>query len=162
MSSFNTQRSIKIILKSRAFIFTILMIVLVFLCLYYNSNYQSHLEYPDSSLILKDYPLGGTVSVSGVVTNSYNDGFLLSDNYHGTAVNYHVLSNQKLEIGDEAEVLGTLIPNYTIKSSKILVITKFDYEFMLLRSFLVVIIFILLFRRYWRFNISKMEFRRVK
>lgn len=138
------------------------MIVLVFLCLYYNSNYQSHLEYPDSSLILKDYPLGGTVSVSGVVTNSYNDGFLLSDNYHGTAVNYHVLSNQKLEIGDEAEVLGTLIPNYTIKSSKILVITKFDYEFMLLRSFLVVIIFILLFRRYWRFNISKMEFRRVK
>ena len=138
------------------------MIVLMFLCLYYNSNYQSHLEYPDSSLILKDYPLGGTVSVSGVVTNSYNDGFLLSDNYHGTAVNYHVLSNQELEIGDEAEVLGTLIPNYTIKSSKILVITKFDYEFMLLRSFLVVIIFILLFRRYWRFNISKMKFRRVK
>ncbi|SCG85841.1 hypothetical protein [Methanobacterium congolense] len=138
------------------------MIVLMFLCLYYNSNYQSHLEYPDSSLILKDYPLGGTVSVSGVVTNSYNDGFLLSDNYHGTAVNYHVLSNQKLEVGDEAEVLGTLIPNYTIKSSKILVITKFDYEFMLLRSFLVVIIFILLFRRYWRFNISRMEFRRVK
>jgi hypothetical protein len=134
----------------------------MFLCLYYNSNYQSHLEYPDSSLILKDYPLGGTVSVSGVVTNSYNDGFLLSDNYHGTAVNYHVLSNQKLEVGDEAEVLGTLIPNYTIKSSKILVITKFDYEFMLLRSFLVVIIFILLFRRYWRFNISRMEFRRVK
>jgi hypothetical protein len=162
MSSFNTHRSIKIILKSRAFIFTILMIVLMFLCLYYNSNYQSHLEYPDSSLILKDYPLGGTVSVSGVVTNSYNDGFLLSDNYHGTAVNYHVLSNQKLEVGDEAEVLGTLIPNYTIKSSKILVITKFDYEFMLLRSFLVVIIFILLFRRYWRFNISRMEFRRVK
>ena len=138
------------------------MIVLMFLCLYYNSNYQSHLEYPDSSLILKDYPLGGTVSVSGVVTNSYNDGFLLSDNYHGTAVNYHVLSNQKLEVGDEAEVLGTLIPNYTIKSSKILVITKFDYEFMLLRSFLIVIIFILLFRRYWRFNISRMEFRRVK
>ena len=138
------------------------MIVLMFLCLYYNSNYQSHLEYPDSSLILKDYPLGGTVSVSGVVTNSYKDGFLLSDNYHGTAVNYHVLSKQKLEVGDEAEVLGTLIPNYTIKASKILVITKFDYEFMLLRSFLVVIIFILLFRRYWRFNISRMEFRRVK
>lgn len=138
------------------------MILLMLLCLYYNSNYQSHLEYPDSSMILKDYPLGETVSVSGAVTNSYSDGFLLSDNYHGTAVNYHVLSSQKLEVGDEAEVLGTLIPDYTIKSSKILVITKFDYDFMLLRSFVVVILLILLFRRYWRFDVSRMEFQRVK
>ena len=153
---------LKNIVKKRIFIFTVLAAILVLLCLYYNTNYQSHLEYPDSSMILKDYPLGETVSVSGEVTNRYGDGFRLSDNYHGVAVNYHVVSDQKLEVGDEAEVLGTLMPNYTVKSSKILVITKFDYKFMLLRSFLIIIVFILLFRRYWRFNISRMEFRRVR
>ena len=45
-------------------------------------------------------------------------------------VNYHVLSNQKLEVGDEPEVLGTLMPNNTIKASKIVVIDDFDYKFM--------------------------------
>lgn len=134
----------------------------MFLCLYYNTNYQAHLEHPDSSMILKDYPLGETVSVSGRVTMIYGDGFLLSDNYHGTAVNYHVVSNHEVKVGDEGEVLGTLMPNYTVKASKILLITDFDYKFMLLRSFLVIIIFILLFRRYWRFNISRMEFRRLR
>lgn len=137
------------------------MILLLLLCLYYNTNYQLH-QHPDSGGILENYPLGETVSVSGVVTQIYGDGFLLLDNYHVTLVNYHVLSTQKLEVGDEPEVLGTLMPNNTIKASKIVVIDDFDYNFMLLRSFIGLIIFLLLFRHYWRFDISRMEFRRVR
>ena len=77
-------------------------------------------------------------------------------------VNYTVYSPQNVSTGDSVEVLGILGNSYSISASKILVISAFDYQFMIFRSAVIFLIFIYFFRRYWRFNFEKMEFRRLK
>lgn len=149
-------------LHNRKFIFILLLLALIFLIVYYVSNYQQHLENPNTGIILKSYPLGQTVAVSGEVTSINNGSFTLQDDYHNIQVNYTIYSPEELSVGDEAEVLGTLEDNYQISASKILVITTFEYNFMLLRSGIAVLIFLFFFFRYWRFDFEKFEFRRVR
>lgn len=152
----------KNLLKNRKFIFIVLLLALILLVAYYISNYEQHLENPNTGIILKSYPLGQTVAVSGDVTSVGDGYFTIQDDYHNIQVNYTVYSPEKLSVGDEAEVLGTLGSNYQISASKILIITSFDYNFMLLRSGIAVLIFLFFFFRYWRFDFKKFEFRRVK
>ena len=63
---------------------------------FYASNYQQHLENPNTSIILKSYPLGETVAVTGVVTEVNNNSFIIRDNYHGIDVNYTIYSTEKV------------------------------------------------------------------
>jgi cytochrome c-type biogenesis protein CcmE len=150
------------VITNRKFILISLVLALILLCSYYESNYEQHLEYPDISNILKNYPIGQTVSVSGNVGDVYNGSFILSDVYHNIEVNYTVYSPEKVSRGDNVEVLGVLGNSYSITASKILVISGFDYHFMILRSVVVLLIFIYFFRRYWHFDFKKMVFRRLK
>jgi len=83
MTKEHPKSTMKKIVTSRKFIFVGLLLALVLLSIYYVSNYQQHLEHPNTGVILKNYPLGETVAVSGVVTAVHNDGFTLLDNYHG-------------------------------------------------------------------------------
>ncbi|MBZ2167095.1 hypothetical protein [Methanobacterium spitsbergense] len=156
------KQPLKNIFKSRKFILIGLVLALILLCIYYESNYQQHQEYPNTSIILKNYPIGQTVSVSGVVTEVNNDNFILLDKYQGIEVKYTVYSTQKISNRDQVEVLGVLGNSYQISPSKILVISSFDYNFMLLRSGIALLIFLFFFRRYWRFDFKKMEFKRLK
>lgn len=148
------------LVKDRRFIFFGLLIVLIILSVYFASNYQNHLENPNTSTIVKNYPLGETVAVSGVVSDVHEGGFNLSDEYHGMDINYTVTSEENVSKGDQVEVLGILQPSYRVNATKILVITSFDYSFMLLRSALVALIFLFFFFRYWEFDLKKLEFRR--
>lgn len=148
------------LVKDRRFIFFGLLIVLIILSVYFASNYQKHLENPNTSTIVKNYPLGETVAVSGVVSDVHEGGFNLSDEYHGMDINYTVTSEENVSKGDQVEVLGILQPSYRVNATKILVITSFDYSFMLLRSALVALIFLFFFFRYWEFDLKKLEFRR--
>jgi hypothetical protein len=152
---------LKRILSSRKFIFIGLLLVLVLLCTYYVSNYQQHLENPNTSVIIKNYPLGETVAVAGSVLDIRSDSFTILDEYHGTDVTYTIISTEKPSVGDEVEVLGVLGDSNSVFASKILVISSFDYNFMLLRSAIAVLIFLFFFRRYWRFDFHKFEFRRL-
>ena len=153
---------IKKIIFNRKYILIGLLLALILMSIYYASNYQQHLENPNTSIILKNYPLGETVAVAGVVTEVNNNSFIIQDNYHGIEVNYTIYSTEKVSIADQVEVLGILEDSYQITASKILVISNFDYNFMLLRSGLGLLIFLFFFRRYWRFEFKKMEFRRLK
>lgn len=150
------------VITDRKFILISLVLALILLCSYYESNYEQHLEYPDTSIILKNYPTGQTVSVSGNVEEVFNDSFILSDVYHNIQVNYTVYSPEKVSIGDNVEVLGVLGNSYNINASKILVVSGFDYHFMIYRSAIILLIFIYFFRRYWRFDFRKMVFRRLR
>ena len=150
------------IFKSRKSILIGLLLALILLSVYYASNYQQHLENPNTSIILKSYPLGETVAVTGVVEEVNNNSFLIRDNYHGIEVNYTIYSTENVSKDDQVEVLGILGDSYQISASKILIISNFDYDFMLLRSGLGLLIFLFFFRRYWRFDFKKMEFRRFK
>jgi cytochrome c-type biogenesis protein CcmE len=162
MTKEHPENTLKKIVTSRKFMFVGLLLALILLSIYYVSNYQQHLEHPNTSVILKNYPLGETVAVSGIVTAVHNDGFTLLDKYHGIGVNYTVFSPEKVSNGDQVEVLGVLGDSYQIAASKILVISSFDYNFMLLRSGIALLIFLFFFRRYWRFDFKKMMFRRLK
>ena len=162
MTQQEPKNGVKKILTSRKFIFTGLVLALILLCTYYSANYQRHLEHPNTGIILKDYPYGEMVAVSGEVKEVNNNGFILMDQYHGTDVYFTIFSSEKLSIGDKVEVLGVLGNSYQITASMIQIITGFDYTFMLVRSGIIVIIFLFFFRRYWRFNFRKMEFRRLK
>lgn len=153
---------IKKMLYNRKFIFIILLILLILLTVDYVSNYQKHLENPDTGVILKSYPVGETVAVSGDVTGIGNNSFTIMDEYQNIHVNYTIYSNEEVSVGDEVEVLGTLQDNYQVSASKILVITSFDYNFMLVRSAVAVLIFLFFFLSYWRFDFKKFEFRRMK
>ena len=157
-----SKTTLKKFFSHKKIIFIGLLLAFIFLSVYYASNYQQHLENPNTGVILKSYPIGETVAVSGVVTEVHNDGFTILDSYHGIGVNYTVHSTEKVSINDQIEVLGTLEDSYHISASKILVISSFDYNFMLLRSGIALLIFLFFFRRYWRFDFKKMEFRRLK
>jgi len=153
---------LKKILISRKFIFIALLLALILLCIYYVSYYQQHLENPNTSVIIKNYPLGETVSVAGDVLDVQSDSFTILDEYHGTDVIYTIFSTEKPSVGDKVEVLGVLENDNIVFASKLLVISDFDYNFMLLRSFIALLIFLFFFRRYWRFDFKKFEFRRLK
>lgn len=148
------------LVKDRRVIFFGLLIVLIALSLYFASNYQKHLENPNTSIIINNYPLGETVSVSGVVGDVHDGNFKLQDTYHGMIVNYTIISGQQVSKGDQVEVLGILQPSYQVNATKILIISSFDYSFMLLRSGLVALIFLFFFFHYWEFDLEKLEFRR--
>lgn len=158
----NPKGKINRIITSRKLIFISLILGLILLSSYYELNYQKHLEHPDTGIIIKDYPIGDTVAVSGNVREVYKDSFILSDTYHQTEVNYTIYSPQKVSTGDSVELLGVLGNSYHINASNILITSAFDYQFMIVRSAIIFLIFIYFFRRYWRFDFGKMVFRRLK
>lgn len=160
MSSEDGGIKISKLVKDRRVIFFGLLVVLIVLSLYFASNYQKHLENPNTSTIIKNYPLGETVAVSGVVADIHDGNFNLQDTYHGITVNYTIISSEHVSKGDQVEVLGVLQPSYQINATKILIISSFDYSFMLMRSALVALIFIVFFFHYWEFDLNKLEFRR--
>lgn len=151
---------IRNILTDRRFIFFGLLIILILMSFYFALNYQKHLENPTTAIILKSYPLGETVAVSGTVAEIHDDGFTVSDMYHGFEVSYSINSGEKVLPGDQVEVLGILGPSNSVNATKILVISSFDYNFMLFRSAIMAMIFAFFFLRYWSFDIGKLEFRR--
>ena len=87
---------IKKIIFNRKYILIGLLLALISMGFFYASNYQQHLENPNTSIILKSYPLGETVAVTGVVTEVNNNSFIIRDNYHGINVNYTIYSTEKV------------------------------------------------------------------
>lgn len=140
----------------------ILILILSLLCVYYYNNYEVNAEYPSVKTIISSYPEGEIVSVGGVVSGIYSNGFYLKDNFHGEKVVYKVNSSSKVEINDYVSVLGRLGPEYNIEPSKILVAKRWKEDFLLLRSAIGGIILLFIFWRYWKFDFKLMEFIRRK
>lgn len=141
---------------------SILILILVSLCIYYNSNYESHLQYPSNGAIISHYPEGSVVSVSGEIVGLNSDGFNLQEIYNGKQVIYKIKTSAQAEPGDSAQVIGILGPSYTIKSTDIIVTPKWSYEFVLLRSVFGLIFLIFIFFKYWEFDLKLFEFIRRK
>jgi hypothetical protein len=124
--------------KKRLIIALILIILLGVLGVYYMDNHPKNTQYPTTPTIISDYPLGQTVSISGTVLSLEPDGFIVNDTYKGHMVYYHV----------------TLISFIVVEGD------SFDY--LILRSFVVVPFLIILFLVYWRFDREKLTFIRRK
>ncbi|BDZ71633.1 hypothetical protein [Methanobacterium petrolearium] len=165
-------------IKQRLIIGIILIIALATLCTYYATHYEEHLKYPSYRAILSDYPLQEVVNVGGTVTKVDADGFLIKENYHGQIITMKILTdnsesninqsrynstsiNTPVSVNDRVSVVGVLGPHNQIVSVQKMEITEYwNYIFILLRSFLALLVLAYIFNRYWHFDRESFEFRR--
>ena len=100
------------IIRNRIVLFLLLTLILTSLCIYYADNFMYHQKYPSIEIILNDYPEGEIVSVTGTVTQTIPDGFIMNTNYQDKTITFKVNSNETIFPGDQASVLGILESNY--------------------------------------------------
>lgn len=137
-----------------------LLSILYGTCSYYNENYETNRDYYTLKTILSDYPEGQMVSVSGVVTEVYDNGFYFNDYYQNIV--YKVNSDSKVDINDEVFVLGKLGPSYELYDANVFIYHKWKAGFVLLRSIIGGFFLLILFLAYWKFDFKSFEFTRRK
>jgi hypothetical protein len=135
---------------------SILVLILLSLCVYYHNYHEDNSKYPSTAAIESYYPEGSLVYVDGSVVKQNKNGFYLRDGNNIELV-YNVISNEHVERNDNVQLLGILESNYTIKSTRIYVETNWGYKFILFRSALAIIVFILIFFWYWKFDFKTFE-----
>ncbi|MCE5213850.1 MAG: hypothetical protein LLF83_03920 [Methanobacterium sp.] len=140
----------------------ILFLILTGLCIYYHDNIWEKQLYPSTGVVVKYYPQGEMVAVSGTVTEIFNNGYYMEDNYENHVIKFKVYTTQKVKEGDKTQVLGVLGPDYQLTPSKIIVTEEWSYQFLLLRSFIALLFLVFIFNRYWRFDFANYEFIRRK
>jgi hypothetical protein len=134
----------------------ILFLLLVGLCIYYNENFMMHQDYASQGAIMKNYPQGNLVVVSGSITKTFPDSFQLRDNYN----NFTIISSHKVSIGDRAEVYGLLSTDYQIDAKQINITPLWSYQFVIIRSLIAFLFLAFIFNRYWKLNPEKGLFQR--
>ncbi len=148
------------IISNRALILIFLFLILIGLCIYYYDNFRDYQEYPGTGTIVTSYPIGKMVAVSGTVTQTFDGGFYLEDNYQGKPIIYRIISDAKVKIGDKSQLLGILGPDYQITAREMKLTEKWSYYFLLLRSFIAFLFLAFIFNYYWRFDFNNREFVR--
>ncbi len=138
---------------------SVLILVLLSLCIYYQGYHESNLKYPSTAAIVSEYPEGSLVFVSGTAVKQNNNGFELRDG-NNWSIEYRVISGNHINPGDYVQVLGILGPSYTIKSTKAAVETGGGYRFIIFRSALALLALIFIFLWYWKFDFKTFEFIR--
>jgi hypothetical protein len=152
--------------KSRAIIAIPLLLVLFLLCAYHQANHEYHREYPSVKMIVANYEnyIGETASISGEVVGVHSTTFQLLKKYDkGSKTTIFTIlpdSDVDVDIGDKVEVLGSLCKDYQIYAEKIIISKRWKYEFVYIRSFIALILLVLIFMRNWKFDIKRMEFVR--
>ena len=141
----------------RSILVTIFLFLLLLLCFSY--AYGGY--YKDISVIdlLNGYS-GNEVLVYGPVTSVYNDGFVVYNVRSSSP--YKVKTNLKLNLGTDIYVLGTLNSNNEIIITKIMTFSMEGVSRVFLISFFGLIIFLLVFLKYWKFNPKELLFIRRK
>ena len=140
----------------RITVLSALILILLILCIYYYNYHESNSKYPSTADIESHYPEGSLVFIDGTVIKPNNKGFYLRDKNNLDIV-YNVISGKHVQPDDNVQLLGILGPNYTIKSTRIYVETKWGYEFIIFRSALALIVLLFIFFRYWKFDFKTFE-----
>ena len=136
---------------------TIFILILFLLC--YNYSVEGY--YNDISVIdLLNGNSGNEVLVYGPVTSVYNDGFEVYNVRSSSS--YKVKTNLKLNLGTDIYILGTLNSNNEIIITKIMTFSMKGVSNVFFSSFFGLIIFLLVFLKYWKFNPKEILFIRRK
>lgn len=146
--------------KNKIIIASFLLVILLGLCFYYNANFEANAKYQSAKSILFNYPEGEIVFISGDFAGNYDGGFYLKNDFHGKTVIYKINYPSNVTDGDIISIIGKLGPSFTIDPQKIVVNKQWKEDFLLIRSALIGVILLFLFRRYWKFDFKKMEFKR--
>jgi hypothetical protein len=141
----------------RSILVTILLFLLLLLCFSY--AYGGY--YKDISVIdLVNGNSGNEVMVYGPVTSVYNGGFELYNVRNSKS--YNVKTNLKINLDSDVYILGTLNSNNEIIITKIMTFSMKGVSNVFLSSFFGLIIFLLVFLKYWKFNPKEILFIRRK
>ncbi|HML06466.1 MAG TPA: hypothetical protein VK426_11880 [Methanobacterium sp.] len=135
-------------------------LIAVLILLFYNYA-LNEVYYTNSNLneLFYNYQ-DNQIFVSGIVTDTYPDGFEVSVYKEGNNSVYHVKTPFKSDLGSTIYVLGTLnFPNIII-STKFISVKESDFNFVIIRSVLGMILFLVIFLRYWKFDPRMMIIRR--
>jgi hypothetical protein len=141
----------------RSILVTIFLFLLLLLCFSY--AYGGY--YKDISVIdLLNGNSGNDVMVYGPVTRAYNGGFEVYSVRNSKS--YNVKTNLKVNLDSDVYILGTLNSNNEIIITKIMTFSMKGVFNVYLSSFLGLIIFLLVFLKYWKFNPKEILFIRRK
>ncbi len=139
----------------KIFILLLLISILPVLCINFYENYKMHPSFSTSGLNSSE--VQEAFKASGMVVNHRDYGFDIVDENN---ILVHIQSSDKPQIGDQIEVLGVLEPSGYFKGIKVVKISEWGDESLLLRSLFGLILIMIIFFRYWKFNFKIFEFVR--
>ncbi|WP_414468867.1 hypothetical protein [Methanobacterium sp. ACI-7] len=136
---------------------SIFILLLLLLC--YNYAFEGY--YQDNSVIdiLNGYS-DNQILIHGPITEINKDGFEVYNINNKNS--YTVKTNLKLNIGTGIYVLGTLTSNNEVNVIKIMTFKQENVINVMFRSLLGLIIFLIVFLKFWKFELKKMLFVRLK
>ena len=145
-------------MKFKRSILVIIFLLLLFLLCY---NYAFEGYYQDNSVIdlLNGYS-ESQILIYGHITEINKDGFEVYNIKNKDT--YHVKTNLKLNVGTGIYILGTLDSNNEVTIIKIMTFKHEGVINVIFRSFLGFIIFLIVFLKFWKFELKKMLFVRRK
>lgn len=135
----------------------LLIMVFIFVLFLSFFNYASnHIYSVDYTVDLLNSNSKNQIFISGPITEIFNDGFEIYD----TEGEYFIQIKTKLNVnlGDYAYILGPLNSNNEIIPKKIMTTKKDEFIYVISRSLFGLIIFLLIFMRYWKFDIKRILF----
>lgn len=144
---------LKKIAENRILKLIILILILGCLFIYYADNYPQHSPYntinnPDK------------IAFGGEVTAVNSDGFVLTNSYTKNPQTLKVKSTTPVSLEDIVQVQGILIAPGTIQSTKVVLSSKWEDEFVIYRSIFGLVILLIIFFWYWKFDLKKYIFIR--
>jgi hypothetical protein len=142
---------------NRSILVTIFLFLLLLLCFSYAyGGYYKEISVID---VLNGYS-GNEVLVYGPVTSVYNDGFEVYSVRSSSP--YKVKTNLKINLGTDVYILGTLNSNNEIIITKIMSYNMEGVFNVFFTSFFGLMIFLIVFLKYWKFNPKEILFIRRK
>ncbi len=128
----------------------VLICAFVVLAAYYQANVTQHLEYLRESEVSANYAkyIGQNVTIIGSVVGTGVHSFELKGEY-GT---YTILSSQAVQRGDGVSLVGTLQPRHQLRAVAMFVSPRLLSELVYVRSFVALIVLVVLFFVSWRFD----------
>jgi hypothetical protein len=135
----------------------VLICAFVVLAAYYQANITQHLDYPSESEVSANYAkyVGQNVTISGSVVATGVGSFQLNGTY-GT---YTILSSQAVQRGESVTLVGTLLPGHQLRTVAMFVSPRLLAELVYVRSFIALIVLVVLFFVSWRFDWQAFVFR---
>lgn len=134
----------------------IFILILLLLC----HNYASEGYYHDNSVIdLLNYS-ENQILIYGHITEINKDGFEVYNIKNKNT--YQLKTNLKLNVGTGIYILGTLNSNNEVTIIKIMTFKHEGVIDVIFRSLLGFIIFLIVFLKYWKFELKKVLFIRRK
>ncbi|MGC9444790.1 MAG: hypothetical protein ACP5E9_07705 [Candidatus Methanospirareceae archaeon] len=142
---------------NRLLLGSVLVACLLVLCTYHASYHDLHEAYPGNEEVING--VEGTVSVYGTVLDTGGDGFTLRLTHGSASRIVTVVSSESVARGDKVEALGILNGNELIPNDMI-VLKQWSHYAVYLRSVVGLAIAVIVFLRYWTFDVKRLRFSR--